>query len=495
MTSKSTHKKSNGALDGRRAGVLLHPTSLPGPGRAGEIGPEARRFVEFLAASGFSVWQTLPLGPTHEDNSPYQCLSSHAGDPRLISVERLAQWGWLPDSGDCADRAVQLRAARRYFAGKRGAELEEFEAFLAAHAYWLEDYVLYSALREEYQGRPWWEWPAPLRNREPQALQEARVRNAGSIAQQRFEQFVFFREWFELKAYANGHGVLMFGDMPIFVAEDSAEVWAQREYFAFDDEGRLQAVAGVPPDYFSATGQRWGNPHYRWERMEEDGFAWWMQRMRTQLMLFDLVRIDHFRGFESYWEIPAHAETAVQGRWVKAPGDALFKTLRQAFDPLPLVAEDLGVITPPVEAMRRRYGLPGMKILQFAFDGSTDNPYLPHNHEENSVVYTGTHDNNTTLGWFDELPAESRGYVEEYLGHSREEMPWPLIRAACESVARLAIMPMQDVLMLGSEHRMNLPGTVRGNWSWRLDWGQVPEDLPARLRHLVKLYGRCPFKA
>jgi 4-alpha-glucanotransferase len=482
----------------RRAGVILHPTSLPGGGRCGDLGPEAYHFVDFLAASGLSVWQTLPLGPTHEDLSPYQCLSVHAGNPRLISIERLVEAGWLDEGAlECNPDSLEehgtacLQAAYNGF--QRRATEEEREAyrrFQHEHSAWLEDYALYQAIRRDQDGRSWLDWPQSLRDRSPQALAGARRRLAACVEQVRFEQYLFFSQWHALRRYANERDVLLFGDLPIFVAHDSAEVWARRDNFAVDEHGQAQVVAGVPPDYFSATGQRWGNPHYRWDRMEADGFQWWIERVATQLALFDLVRIDHFRGFESYWEIDAGAETAMDGRWVKAPGQALFERLEQVFDPLPLVAEDLGIITPQVEALRRQFGLPGMKILQFAFDGNGANPYLPHHHEPCGVVYTGTHDNDTSLGWFDRLSREERERVRAYFGYATEAMPWLLIRAALASVAQLSILPMQDLLGLGSEHRMNTPGTQERNWVWRFHWGQVQPELAEQTRALLGQYDR-----
>ncbi|MBI5041716.1 MAG: 4-alpha-glucanotransferase [Gammaproteobacteria bacterium] len=481
----------------RRAGILLHPTSLPGDGDGGELGAEAFRFVDFLASAGIGVWQMLPLGPTHADRSPYQCTSVNAGNPRLISLQRLVEWGWLVARGvattGCGNdwRCNQLCAAYAGFQSVASpAERAEFADFRATHAAWLDDFALYEALRADQQGRGWFDWSPPLRDRDPQSLAEARRRLAVPIEQVCFNQFAFFRQWHDLRRYANENGVLLFGDVPIFVAYDSAEVWAHREYFRVDAAGRLEVVAGVPPDYFSATGQRWGNPHYRWERIEQDGFRWWIERMRTQRELFDLIRIDHFRGFEAYWEIPASAETAIDGHWVKAPGQRLFQALLDSFHDLPLVAEDLGIITPEVDALRIGFGLPGMKILQFSFGGDAHNPYLPHNHEYLSVAYTGTHDNDTTLGWYAGLDESVRAHAHEYLGYSTEAMPWPLIRATFASVAVLAVIPLQDALALGSEHRMNTPGVTEGNWRWRFAWEQLPDDLAERLRQLVELYGR-----
>lgn len=481
-------------LGGRRAGVLLHPTSLPGGREQGDLGPEAYRFVDFLARSGLSVWQTLPLGPTHEDFSPYQCLSVHAGNPCLISPELLVEWGWLGGEYRASSATGDwLPAAYNGFQRHAGETAQgEFRDFVQAHGHWLEDYALYMALRGEQQGRSWVHWPASLRDRDPGTLEEGRRRLAAGIERVRFEQFLFFRQWHQLRRYANERQVLLFGDIPIFVAHDSAEVWAHRELFSVDEHGQAIKVSGVPPDYFSETGQRWGNPQYDWQRMEAGNFQWWVDRIATQLDLFDLVRIDHFRGFEAYWEIDASAELAVDGRWVKAPGEALFERLQACFDPLPLVAEDLGTITPEVDALRCRFGLPGMKVLQFAFDGDPRNLYLPHHHEIDSVVYTGTHDNDTSLGWFQSLDAGQQAMVRGYLANSQEEMPWLLVRAAFMSVARLAMVPMQDVLAMGSDQRMNRPGTDNGNWQWRFQWGQVPEGLELRIRHLAEVYDRLP---
>lgn len=475
---------------------MLHPTSLPGAGESGELGVEAFRFVDFLSSAGIGVWQMLPLGPTHADKSPYQCTSVHAGSAELISLQRLVEWGWLDadqlqSNYETVARDEQLRVAYAGFQARANAgERAEFVDFCTQHAAWLNDYALYEALRAEHQGRGWFDWPQALRDREEVALAEARRHHGAVIDQVCFYQFIFFRLWHELRHYANERGVLLFGDVPIFVAYDSAEVWAQREYFCVDGEGRLEVVAGVPPDYFSATGQRWGNPHYHWERLEADGFRWWIERLRTQRELFDLIRIDHFRGFEAYWEISASSETAIDGRWVKAPGERLFQALLDSFHDLPLVAEDLGVITAEVDALRLQFGLPGMKILQFAFGGDAHNPYLPHKHERLSVAYTGTHDNDTTLGWFHSLDHATRAHVQEYLGFPSESMPWPLIRATLASVAVLAIIPLQDVLALDSAHRMNTPGVAEGNWRWRFDWEQVPTDLAERLRQLVQMYER-----
>ena len=480
-------------LQQRSAGILLHPTSLPGPGGCGTLGDDAYRFVDFLAAAGQQIWQILPIGPTHSDGSPYQSLSVHAGEPALISMVRLQQWGWLDRQIDLERRPRDqlIAMARRHFLDcATDGERDEWQQFLARQHHWLADYALFRVIRNLQQQRGWCEWPIPLRDRDPAALQQFAASAAEAIDTIRFEQFLFFRQWCQLKGYANRHGVRIFGDMPIFVAHDSADVWAHRSLFQLDAAGQPQVVAGVPPDYFSATGQRWGNPHYAWAQMAGDQFHWWQQRLAGQMELFDLVRIDHFRGFQAYWEIPASAATAIDGHWVEAPGAALFSELQQRFSPLPVVAEDLGTITPEVLALRDQFALPGMKILQFAFDSGSDNPYLPHNHEANSVVYTGTHDNDTTVGWYQGLSGEAQAHIQHYLGHPDESIPWSLIRCAYHSVAQLAMVPLQDVMGLDGAHRMNTPGTNSGNWHWRFAWSQLAPDSAARLRELAALYGR-----
>ena len=488
MNSKPETRNSQPVLDRRHAGILLHPTSLP----SGDLGANAFRFVEFLAEAGFGVWQTLPLGPTHTDLSPYHCLSAHAGNPQLVSPVSLVEWGWLtPEEAATGDARARLMAAWRGFRDRAEAEAHAaFEAFRDAARAWLEDYALFEVLRKGTGGGPWWEWPAPLRDREPRALAATRARLGEDLDRVRFEQFVFDRQWRALREHAAAHGIRLFGDMPIFVAHDSAEVWAHREYFQLDARGQPRTVAGVPPDYFSETGQRWGNPLYDWPRLQADGFGWWRARLATELSRFDLVRVDHFRGFEACWEIPAADDTAVNGRWVEVPGAALFDALRTRFGRLPLVAEDLGYITPAVYALRRRYGFPGMGVLQFAFDGGADNPYLPHHLAPDTVIYTGTHDNDTTLAWFQALSAEKQARILEYLGSPAEPMPQPLVRAALASVARLAVIPMQDALALGPGQRMNTPGTTEGNWRWRFRWEQIEPGLAQRLRRMVEVYGR-----
>jgi len=483
--------KDTGVLQKRRAGILLHLTSLP----SASLGADARRFVEFLAACGLSVWQVLPLGPTHADGSPYQSLSAHAGNPELIDWLWFAEHGLLPQVSarvPVKDRQALLQSAYRALQEGADASLtEEFARFVRFHAGWLEDYALFVVLKRCFNDQPWWEWPLKYRHRDAESLACLRRKLAKEIEQVKFEQFVFFQQWKELRRHAHQHGVLLFGDLPIFVAADSADVWAKPEYFRLDREGRPTVVAGVPPDYFSPTGQRWGNPHYDWQALEKDGFSWWLERMHTQLELLDWIRIDHFRGFEACWEIPAACETAEYGRWVEVPGEALLEAIQARFGSLPLVAENLGTITPKVEALRKKFGLPGMLVLQFAFDGTSANPYLPHNHAADNVVYTGTHDNDTTLSWFESLDDGRKAYVYEYLGRTQEAMPWALMRAAFASVAAVAIVPMQDVLGLGTGHRMNTPGTTCGNWRWRFAWEQLKPERREYIAHLVRLYGRA----
>jgi 4-alpha-glucanotransferase len=491
-----THETCHQLLTRRRAGILLHITSLPGPGAVGDLGSQAYRFVDFLVSSGMSVWQILPIGPTMHDSSPYQSSSMYAGNPRLISLEMPKQKGWLEATTEATEtlsdqtKADSIRQAWKGFK-RRASKVDQadFQRFTAEQGWWLEDYALFQALSTE-EKRCWWDWRKALRDREPQALAMSRSRLKQLIEVTRFEQYLFYIQWMHLKRYANERGVLLFGDVPIFVAHDSAEVWAHREFFDLLEDGHPRVVAGVPPDYFSETGQRWGNPLYKWDVMEADGFSFWINRLKVQSTLFDFLRIDHFRGFEAYWEIPATEETAMKGCWIKAPGERLFARLYEALPHLELVAEDLGIITPEVEAMRKAHQLPGMKILQFAFSGGPGNPYLPFHHTRDSVVYTGTHDNDTTLGWYTSLDDTVRELVDDYLGCSREVMPWPLIRCALASRANLAVIPMQDALGLDGTHRMNTPGTTQGNWSWRFRWEDIEPDTVERLLHRVSLYGR-----
>ena len=491
----------------RSSGILLHPTALPGPYGIGELGRHAHAWVDWLAAAGQQVWQVMPLGPTGYGDSPYQCFSAFAGNPFLISLERLEQDGWL-DQADLAAgrdlpehrvdygaviefRLAMLRRAERRFAERAGDEEREALArFTAEQASWLDDFALFMALKDAHDGRPWNEWDQALRDRDEVALAAARNRQAEAIRRHGTWQFWFDRQWRDVRGHAADKGISILGDLPIFIAYDSADAWANRELFFLTGDGAPSVVAGVPPDYFSATGQRWGNPLYRWKRMQERGFAWWISRFRSTLTFFDLVRVDHFRGFEAYWEIPADEPTAERGRWVRGPGQPFFDALADALGDLPIVAEDLGVITPEVDALREANRLPGMKVLQFAFAGDASDPYLPHNYQRNFVVYTGTHDNDTSRGWFASAPEAERDFVRRYLACSDAEAVPALIRAALSSVADLAVFPLQDALDLGSEARMNKPGQAAGNWSWRLHWDELPQWLAPHLYELSGLYGR-----
>jgi 4-alpha-glucanotransferase len=493
----------------RCSGVLLHPTALPGPHGIGSLGAEARGFVDFLAAAGQRVWQTLPLGPTGLGDSPYTCLSAFAGNPLLIDLQTLVAWGDLapadlecsPPSAAAVDFPAVHRfkesrlatAAANFLARADRQRHDDFALFCAEQCGWLDDYALFIALRGHFHGRSWQQWPASLRLREPLALAEWRMRLAAPVAVEQYRQYCFFRQWVALKEYANQQGLLLFGDLPIFVALDAADVWAHQNLFRLDPAGHPTVVAGVPPDYFSATGQLWGNPLYRWEAHSADGFTWWRQRLQGELQRTDLVRIDHFRGLEACWAIPVPAATAIHGQWEKSPGAELCRALQRVNADLPIVAEDLGVITPEVEALRLEFGFPGMKILQFAFDSGSDNPYLPHNYDEvKCVVYTGTHDNATTRGWWENLTRAQRARVATYLGKHRPEIPWDLIRLGMASVAELCIIPCQDLLGLGDEARFNFPGKAAGNWRWRLETGQLTPKLAERLRGLAQIYNRLP---
>ncbi len=485
----------------RRSGVLLHLTSLPAAHSRGALGEPARRFIDLLADSGFSVWQMLPVGPVDEDRSPYFSRSVHAGDPALIDLGELVAMGLIaagaphPEEPPAHFRKRRLLEALIGFENHADASARaDYDAFVEAHRAWLLDDGVFLALKAEHHGNPWWQWRAELRDREARALAAAHERHRAATEQFVFEQYLFHRQWRDMRAHAQRRGVRLFGDIPIYVAHDSVETWAHRENFQLDARGQPRAVAGVPPDYFSTDGQLWGNPLYDWKTMQRAGFSWWLARLATQFERFDLLRIDHFRGLESYWEIPAGATSARAGTWQPAAGAALLERLREQFARLPFVAEDLGVITPAVEQLRRRFDLPGMKILQFAFDGAPGNPYLPHNHATRAVVYTGTHDNDTTLGWFGALDAKVRTHVLDYFGCRPQDVVPAMIRAALASVAGLAILPLQDLLALGSEARMNTPGTTSGNWRWSFEWDQIPADFASRWRHMNQMYGRSGVK-
>ncbi len=494
----------------RASGILLHPTSLPGPHGIGNLGGEAYRFVDFLAASGHSLWQILPLGPTGYGDSPYSALSAFAGNPLLICLERLVEAGDL-EPADIAGVSMEEGRVHFRFAHSFKARLlrkaaqtfrsigeqqrqQAFAKFCSEQADWLDDYALFQTLRRQFKEASWNNWPLEIRQRQPQAVAFWKEELADGLFEERYVQFVFYEQWFTLKNYANHRGVRLLGDLPIFVALDSADVWSHPELFQLDQESRPTLVAGVPPDYFSATGQRWGNPLYRWERMAENDFTWWKTRLRWALKQTDLLRIDHFRGFESCWAIPAAEPTAINGTWQPVPGAKLFTSLLDEFGQLPLIAEDLGVITPEVEALRDQFGLPGMKILQFGFDSGPDNPYLPHNLPRRCVVYTGTHDNDTTLGWWQSLSTKAQQQIAAYLGHPVSNMPWDLIHSAMTSVADTCIVPLQDLLGLDDGARMNRPGQPEHNWCWRFVPDALSDALRQRLQELNELSGRTPVK-
>ena len=502
----------------RSSGILLHPTSLPGRFGIGDLGPQAYAFADFLVACGQSLWQVLPLGPTGYGDSPYACFSAFAGNTLLISPEKLLEDDLLSKNeltevdSQPADRVdftrVQesknriLRKAYEHYQRTTNTEFRSaVETFAEQNASWLDDYALFSALKISHGGAAWNEWESSLSQREPGAVARARDQLGKEIDAQKFFQFLFYKQWFELKSYCNERCVSFVGDIPIFVAQDSADVWTNPEQFKLDTNGVPLVVAGVPPDYFSSTGQFWGNPIYDWDRMLADGFKWWIERVRAALQTVDIARVDHFRGFTACWEIPGGDKTAERGRWVEAPGRALFSAIRSALGELPIIAEDLGVITPDVEKLRDDFGLPGMRILQYAYSSDTKNIDLPHNYHKSIVVYTGTHDNDTTVGWFKNVAGEGstrnsdqisgeREFCMKYLNTDDTEIHWDFIRAVLSSVANTAIVPLQDLLGLGTEGRMNLPNTTEGNWSWRFNEDDLTEDHSQRLRDMTETYGR-----
>lgn len=500
---------------------MLHPTSLPSPFGIGDLGSDAYRFVDFLASTDQSLWQVLPLGPAGYGNSPYTCLSAFAGNPLLISPEKLAEDGLLDpvdiknppsfsrnrvDYGWVTSYKVHLlkKSFHRFKENPSIGQFDDFDAFCQQNAFWLEDYALFMALKEIHENRIWTSWEEEVVRRNRGALAELRKRLNDEIQYHKYIQYTFYRQWQSLKSYCNQRGIHIIGDMPIYVAHDSAEVWVNQSLFYLDDKGNPLVVAGVPPDYYSITGQRWGNPLYHWDIMARNGYRWWIDRFRFNYVLFDVLRIDHFRGFEAYWEILATEPTAVNGRWVKGPGAALFNAVKAALGDIQVIAEDLGMITPEVHALRDKLGFPGMKVLQMAFgSGSKGREYRPHNYIRNCVVYTGTHDNNTTVGWLTIEPGaqttltreeviKEREFALKYIGTDGKETHWDFIRLALGSVACMAIFPLQDVLGLGAEARMNLPATTQGNWEWRFAADMLTTEIGGRLKELTRIYERSP---
>lgn len=481
----------------RRAGVLLHPTSLPGPWDAGVLGADAHRFIDWLESGGFRLWQMLPVGPVGDSLSPYQTSSAFAGNPRLIDPGAPPVARWLPaDTRPAGDRSWAARRALLHEAwlgfssGASHQERAQFQEFWQGQRAWLLPFVLFRAARHRHGDGGWWTWPEAVRRRQPDAMARLLKDSATEIREIAFEQWLFDRQWLDLRGRAHERGIELVGDLPIYVDLDSADVWWHRRLFRVDEDGRPEAVAGVPPDYFSADGQLWGNPLYDWDAMRADGFRWWVDRVRAQLRWFDFLRIDHFRGLQAYWQVPVGATSAREGAWCLAPGAELLEVLRTACGGQPFLAEDLGTITPDVHELRRRFGLPGMLIAQFAFDGSADNPYLPANHVEDAVLYSGTHDNDTVVGWYGSLDAHTRDHVHRVLGCGPGDMPDALLRSVWQSRAGAVIFPFQDLLGLGSEARMNTPSTVTGNWTWRFSWNQVPAGLAEVCRQRGLAAGR-----
>ncbi len=501
-------------LNQRTSGILLHPTSLPGPHGCGDFGPNAYYFVDWLSGAGQRTWQVLPLMPVGPGDSPYYSVSAFAGNPLLVALEPLIERGWLASiepaelTGFSAHsteyckvipwRMEKLRQAYEGFKARASAqEQTAFADWVRAQGDWLRDYALFMAIDTHVQShsgyKPWNEWEPDLAQRKPAALKKVAQTHADEIAFWQFIQWNFDTQWQSLRAYAKEKGIAIIGDLPIFVAHHSADVWARPDLFELDKTGAQQVVAGVPPDFFSPTGQRWGNPLYKWRAHEKEHFAWWITRLRRQFELADIVRIDHFRGFAAYWEVPGTCPTAEEGRWVPAPGEKLFKAIEKAMGPVPIIAEDLGVITPDVDALRNQFKFPGMRIVQFGFSGEADHEFLPHNFSANTVAYTGTHDNDTARGWFATATARERSYAQSYLNVGEADIHWGMIRATLASVANTVIFPLQDVLGLDGYHRMNTPGQASGAWAWRFNWDWVGSHPGGHLAYLCALYGRAPM--
>ncbi|MBW4644127.1 MAG: 4-alpha-glucanotransferase [Goleter apudmare HA4340-LM2] len=494
----------------RSSGILLHPTSFPSRFGIGDLGLEAYRFIDFLKESNQQYWQVLPLGPTGYGNSPYMCYSAMAGNPLLISPEQLLDQGLLTEA-DFAnfttfpaekvnfEQVVPIKtellkkACENFKANATPIQQKGFAGFCDSKAYWLDNYALFMAFKDSQNSASWHTWEPEIARRTPEAMDRAQRQLTGEIFYYKFVQYEFFRQWSELKSYANMRGIDIIGDIPIYVAHDSADVWANPDIFCLDEEtGEAAQMAGVPPDYFSATGQLWGNPVYNWEALQKQDFKWWVQRFESMLDYVDIIRIDHFRGFEAYWSVPQGEENAINGEWIEAPGDAFFEVIKQKLGKLPVLAEDLGVITPEVETLRDKFEFPGMKVLQFAFGSDPLNPFLPFNYVRNAVVYTGTHDNDTTVGWFNTANDWEKRNLLLYLGCvSHEGIHWDLIRLALSSIANQAIIPLQDVLGLGTEARMNFPSIAEGNWEWRYHSEALRPELGDRLKILTTLCGRA----
>lgn len=497
----------------RSAGILLHPTSLPGKFGIGDLGSEAYNFVNFLDAAGQRLWQIFPLGPTGYGDSPYQTFSAFAGNPLLISPEFLLRDKllaeedlndipeWDPHNVDFG-RVIDYKYSilqKAYENFKRTDDhivINEFMKFVEHSKDWLEDYALFMAVKDYHNGQEWLKWPEEIALRMPKAIEEWKLKLSDSINFRRFIQYEFFKQWKALKNYTSRKGIKIIGDIPIFIAYDSVDLWANRHLFSVDEKGKLEFVAGVPPDYFSETGQLWGNPLYKWNEMEKDDFLWWRKRISQMLELVDIIRIDHFRGFDAYWEIPGNAKTAVKGRWVKAPGEKLFNSIRKHVGDVNIIAEDLGVITKEVEYLRDKFNFPGIKILQFAFGKDMEQKFLPHNHIKNCIVHTGSHDNDTTRAYFEKAKNDGSDiyeFTQKYLNYYGDDITQQLIRVAYASVANMVVIPMQDILNLGGEARMNYPGKLGGNWTWRFTWNQVPHEMAQKYKEMTFLYERPPL--
>lgn len=494
----------------RSCGTLVHPTSFPSKYGIGDFGHEAKQFIDFLQQSGQSIWQVLPLGPTGFGNSPYASYSAFAGNHFLISLDILVEKGLLTNK-ESKKALLPLRlkadyensyrlkgellriASERFYSSMDTESRKNLDTFTSKNSVWLEDYTLFIACSKKHNRKPWNRWPAELAQRKPKAIKAFKQEHENEIKYQTWLQFEFFNQWYALKSYANDREIRVVGDIPIFVDHNSADVWGNPSYFEVDKQGNRKLVAGVPPDYFSDTGQLWGNPLYKWKELEKDNFSWWIDRFRQMFELYDAIRVDHFRGFDEYWEVSAEEKTAIKGHWVKGPGEKLFRTIKKELGELPIIAEDLGVMTPTVEELRDSFNFPGMKILQFAFGSDSTNSFLPHNYSQNCVVYTGTHDNDTSLGWYQTAPEVEKHRAREYTQSDGSKINWELIRLGMFSVADQAIFPLQDFMNLGSEHRTNTPGTVVNNWLWRYSPEMLQLTDCKRIEYLAELSNRTPI--